>query len=147
MGRLERTGRHYRLARAEDTIIGPGLEALRRQDQGGDPGVEPDRQVELRCIGVEVAGDLLFSRVGVRRSGKRHAGEGSVLGGGEQGEGVPARAPGVPGFGARLQHYEPQVLTGQVPGHGQAGLAAADHDHVQELILSHGRKPPSTVRR
>ena len=54
MGRLERAGRHHHLAGAEDTIIGPGLEALRCPDQGGDTGVHPDRQVELRCIGVEI---------------------------------------------------------------------------------------------
>src|SRR5947208_15848782 len=90
-----------------------------------------------------------LSRVSVRRAGERLAGEGSVLGGGEQGERIPARAPGVPGFRARLQHHEPQVQTGQVPGHGQAGLTAADYDHVQELVAgpasapelpSHGRE-------
>src|SRR6185312_10278933 len=45
-----------------------------------------------------------------------------------------ARAPAVPDFGCGLQHHEPQLVAGQVPGHGQAGLAAADHDHVQDLV-------------
>ena len=37
-------------------------------------------------------------------------------------------------FGAGLQDHEPQPLLGQVPGHGQAGLAAPDHHHIQVLI-------------
>src|SRR5262249_26273504 len=59
---------------------------------------------------------------------------GVALGGGEQFQGVPARPPAVPDFGRRVQDDESQVLPGQMPGHGQPGLAAADHDHIQELV-------------
>jgi hypothetical protein len=40
----------------------------------------------------------------------------------------------VPQPGAGLEHDEAQALPGEVPGHGQAGLAAADHDHIQQFL-------------
>jgi len=40
----------------------------------------------------------------------------------------------MPNLRPGLQDHEPQALAGQVPGHGQAGLAAPDHDHVQQPI-------------
>ncbi len=82
-------------------------------------------------VGLQVAGDRVLGRVGVGRGGKRHAGQGVVLGGGEQGQGVPAGPPDVPDLGASVQHRKPQALPGQVPAHGQAGLASAGHDDVQ----------------
>jgi hypothetical protein len=33
-----------------------------------------------------------------------------------------------------LQDHEPQALLGQVPGHGQPGLAPTDHHHIQLLL-------------
>jgi hypothetical protein len=43
----------------------------------------------------------------------------------------------LPDLRAGLQHHEPQVVPGQVPGRGQPGLAAADH-HIQRLIVRPG---------
>jgi hypothetical protein len=40
----------------------------------------------------------------------------------------------VPDLGAGLQHHKAQSLPGQVPGHRQAGLAAADHDRIEQPI-------------
>jgi hypothetical protein len=37
-------------------------------------------------------------------------------------------------LGAGLQDHEVQALALKVPGHGQPGLAAPDHDHIQLLI-------------
>jgi hypothetical protein len=37
----------------------------------------------------------------------------------------------VPKLGAGLQHHEAQALAPEVPGHGQARLSAADHDHIE----------------
>jgi hypothetical protein len=39
----------------------------------------------------------------------------------------------MPDLGAGLQDHEPPALLGQVPGHGQPGLAAPDHHHLQHL--------------
>src|SRR5262249_50685653 len=36
-------------------------------------------------------------------------------------------------FAGRVQDQEPLVMLGQVPGRGQAGLAAADHDDIHQV--------------
>src|SRR4029077_521233 len=76
----------------------------------------------------------------------------------------PGRLPGAavsPRPGAQREMQPPasaahdRVLAGQVPRHGQPGLAATDHDHVQEFVPgpagalelpSHGREFPSISR-
>jgi len=37
-------------------------------------------------------------------------------------------------FRSGLQHHKPQALALEVPGDRQTGLAAADHDRIQQLI-------------
>jgi hypothetical protein len=37
----------------------------------------------------------------------------------------------LPKFGTGLQHHETRALLRQVPGYGQPGMAALDHDDVQ----------------
>ena len=120
----------------EDLVVrGADLEAFPVLAEFGDLGVEPDGQVVGGCVGLQVVGDRVLGGVGVGRGGERHAGQGVVLGRGEQRQRIPAVAPRVAHLGACLQDDEPQPLLGQVPGHGQTGLAAPDHHRVQPPVV------------
>jgi hypothetical protein len=37
-------------------------------------------------------------------------------------------------LGSSLQHHEPQAVAFEVPGDRQTGLAAADHDRIEQPI-------------
>ena len=94
---------------------------------------ELHRQVEGGGVVAQVVGDRLLARIGAGRRRERQAGQGVVLGRGEQPQRLPPRAPGVPELPGRLQDQEPQPLPAQVPGGGQTGLPAADDDDVVRL--------------
>jgi hypothetical protein len=55
-----------------------------------------------------------------------------VLGWGEQLERVPT---GAPEFRTSLYHHKPQAFAFEMPGDRQTGLAATDHDRIEQSIL------------
>jgi hypothetical protein len=81
---LERAGGHHHLPGPVGGIGGADLEVVADAPQVCDPGVEPDGQVEGGRVGLQVAGHRVLGRVGVGRGREGHAGQGVVLGRGEQ---------------------------------------------------------------
>jgi hypothetical protein len=129
-GDLERSGGHHHLAGPVAGFAGADLEAFPDLPELGDLGVEPDRQVEGSCVGLQVVGHRVLGRVGVGRSRERHARQGVILGRREQLQRVPPGPPDLPQLRGGLQDHEPPALLGKVPGHRQPGLAAPDHHHI-----------------
>jgi hypothetical protein len=100
----------------------------------GDPGVQPYRQAERGGVGPEVVRDRVLARIRVVPGRKRHPGQPVVLRRGEQAQRVPAAPPAVPELCGGFEHHKSQVVLREVPRHGQAGLAAADDDRVQDFV-------------
>ena len=85
-------------------------------------------------VAAQVVRDLVLGRVRAGGGGERHAGQGVVLGGGEQPQRVPAAAPHVPDLRSGVEEQERgDALLAQVPADGEAGLSGADDEHVDVL--------------
>ncbi len=113
--------------------------------QRGHPAVVPDRQLECPGIVFEVVRDLVLAREVLRAAGKRQAREGTVAGGREQLEGVPAPTPRIAGTRLGVEDHERDPRPGEVVAGGESCLAAADHDDLG--ALGHGQAPPAAARR
>src|SRR5262249_26393191 len=91
------------------------------------------RQLEVPRITLEVVGHLVLGRKRVLRSGERQAVERIQPRRREEAQRVPARAPRVADARVRVEDQEAYALALEVIADRQAGLAGADHDHVEAL--------------
>ena len=137
-GNVERSGRDHDL---------PGVQRLGTRlrevapvaaGQRGHAHAEADRQLELLRIPVEVVGDVVLARVGIRRGGEWQARQVGVLRGREQPQRIPARAPRMPYPVAGVHDLEAQPGGREVIAEGHAGLPATDHQHVQRPTSRRG---------
>ena len=97
---------------------------------GADTAAQFDRQLEVARVVGEVGDDVVAARVAVRIPGERPAREAVVADRGEQPQRVPALAPRRRWHIGRFQDREVPALLGEQVADRQAGLPAADDDHL-----------------
>lgn len=127
---VERAGRDHHLGRGVPPATGGDRVTTERSGHAGDLGAQPDRQVHLPGVPVEVVGDRLLARVVVGAGRERQPGQAVESAGGEQHQGVPALPPGVAHTVAGVQQDGLQAASFHLVGHGHARLAGADDDHI-----------------
>ena len=128
---LEGPGGDHHLPGLPRLRFRPGDVAAVASGERGHHGAGPHRQLEVCRVGPQVIGDVVFAGVGIGRGGEGQSRQVVVLGWGERPQRIPPRPPGGADLGAGVHDLEVQSTLRQVVAHGQAGLAAADHQHVQ----------------
>ena len=141
----ERAGRDHHVVAAvaagvggDDVLLTLALDALH-------PGLQPDGQLEVTGVRLEVVADLVLAREAPLLRGERQAGQAVVLGGRVELERVPLLAPVVADPGARVEDHERAAVTLQVVTGRQARLAGADDDGL-DLCGVHDRDARSGTR-
>ena len=110
----------------------------------GDPTAHG--QLEAGRVGLQVVGHLVLRRVRGRLRREAHAGQAVPACGRIEPQRVPARPPAVAEALAGVEDHERPALLTEVVPHGEARLAASDHDRAVLLSRCH-RLSPFVVRR
>jgi hypothetical protein len=127
---LERAGRKHNLVRRDRPVLELDDESIAVTPKARRRSAKAYRQVEVRCVPLEVREHLLACRVTVRIAREVKPRQAVVRARREQRERLPAIAPSRRDIVVALEDQKVAPLLHEVVADGETCLAAADHDDV-----------------